>query len=635
MATLLVNVKLKDGVDQNSFVSEFDSVPEVTVKNLLPNIPTLVVFNVEDSYLSTLQSHSSVEFAEEEPQSFPTVTYPSQPSVYTLSNKIVSANLIDASEDGTDYLSFQHYLDTDLMQKDGNNDLGYALDYNDVSTGFPDRTIFDENYEYTGQTYSSRYTGKYVDIITMEGGAGITGTTYQGYQDTHPDFDDPDNTGNTRCVPMNWNGCSASFNNQVTSNNMLAAHAIGTLSAAGGIHSGFAKKAKLRASYIYIDGLSTVCNAIIHFHNNKGTNGTTGLKDPTIVVGEFQYLRDTYDGIKITDIASVTDPTGGTTNRPGSGWGSDFTAFTSRNIFPYRVQDPDDDSWHWMVTFPQQSQFSWMKTALDSLHTNGIIFITAAGNNGGTYVKESDARWSGTYCTLDSGGVDRYRITYDGGVASPVNETTTTWYPFRAYGPHGLDKGIDVAAGQNSESQPMLDDYSTRGPGIDIVGRGAYTFTAYPTSTDTNGHKWGNFSGTSCATPTVVGKAACMMEKYYTLNGAWPNFTQVKNMLQTEARNGNNRVLDPPSTTWSNVPAASGNAIQNKSQIFYPYDSSLVRIAKSGTSGNGGFTFSDLAGTPNFFAFWNARAYSREQTMDKRPTSGVMYPRPRNISNIE
>ena len=276
-----------------------------------------------------------------------------------------------------------------------------------------------------------------------------------------------------------------------------------------------------------------------------------------------------------------------------------------------------------------------MKTALDSLHTNGIIFITAAGNNGGTYVKESDARWSGTYCTLDSGGVDRYRITYDGGVASPVNETTTTWYPFRATGPHGLDKGIDVAAGQNSESQGMLDDYSTRGPGIDIVGRGAYTFTAYPTSTDTNGHKWGNFSGTSCATPTVVGKAACMMEKYYTLNGAWPNFAQVKNMLQTEARNGNNRVLDPASTTWSNVPAASGNDILIFNQIRYPFESSLLRIPKTANRANGLYTFAELAGTPNFFAFWNARGYSREQTMDKRPTSGVMYPRPRNISNIE
>ena len=130
------------------------------------------------------------------------------------------------------------------MKKDGNNDLGYALDYNDTSTGFPDRTIFDEIFDYAGQTYSSRYTGKHVDIVTMEGGAGFTAGTYQGYQDTHPDFDNPDSTGNTRCVPMNWNGCSQAYNVQVTSNNMFSAHAIGTLSAAGGIHSGFAKKAK-------------------------------------------------------------------------------------------------------------------------------------------------------------------------------------------------------------------------------------------------------------------------------------------------------------------------------------------------------------------------------------------------------
>ena len=117
MAIKLVNVKLKDGVDQNSFVSEFDSVSEVTVKNLLPNIPTLVVFNVEESYLSTLQSHSSVEVAEEEPEAFPSVTYPSTPSAYTISNKTVTYNIGNSSRDGTDYLSYQHYLVTDIHAK--------------------------------------------------------------------------------------------------------------------------------------------------------------------------------------------------------------------------------------------------------------------------------------------------------------------------------------------------------------------------------------------------------------------------------------------------------------------------------------------------------------------------------------
>ena len=160
MAIKLVNVKLKDGVDQNSFVSEFDSVSEVTVKNLLPNIPTLVVFNVEESYLSTLQSHNSVESAEEEPEAFPAVTYPSLPSTYSLSNKTVALNLVYGSVDGTNYISYQHYLDTDIMQKDGTDKLGYAGNY-----GSGARPTYDENYEYTGQTYSSRYTGKHVDIV--------------------------------------------------------------------------------------------------------------------------------------------------------------------------------------------------------------------------------------------------------------------------------------------------------------------------------------------------------------------------------------------------------------------------------------------------------------------------------------
>ena len=45
--TVVVNVKLKDGVDQTSFVSQFDSVSEVSVKDLLPYIPTLIIFDVE------------------------------------------------------------------------------------------------------------------------------------------------------------------------------------------------------------------------------------------------------------------------------------------------------------------------------------------------------------------------------------------------------------------------------------------------------------------------------------------------------------------------------------------------------------------------------------------------------------
>ena len=642
MAIQVIEVKLKEGTDEAAFISEFDSVSEVTVKNTIPDIPTLLVMKIEESYLSTFRSHTSVEWADKLPQAFPSVTYPSVPSKYTQSAKKVDYGPYSASENGTDYIPYQFYLDSDLFQKSGNNKLGIANDYNSFDNSYTARTKYDEIDDLAGQIYSSNYTGKYVDIITIE--APDTFDANSGKQDSHPDFDDPDNTGNTRCVPKNWYQCEGTQNNQVTSNSMFSSHAMGVLSVCGGVNCGYAKKSKLYATYLESsvsttgDTLTEICQAIIYFHNNKGTNGTTGLKDPTVVIGEFQYLQDTYQGIKITDITAVTDPTGGTTNRPGGGWGSDLTPFTSRNIFPYRVQDPDDDSWHWMVTFPAQYQYSSVKTAIDSLYDNGITFITAAGNNGGTYVKENDPRWNGTYCTVASGS-DNYNIRYtsnnQGNVSSPSSTSTTTWYPFMATGPHGLAKGIDVAAGQNSETHPMLDAYTNRGPGIDIIGRGAATHSASPGSTTyADGNKWDTFSGTSCAAPTVVGKAACMMEEYYTLNGAWPTPTQVKNMLVTEARNGNNRALDPASTTWSNVPTAASTTIQSVNQKYYPIDSSLVRIAKN-QSMNGSNQFAELAGTPPFYAFWNAKGHSREQTMHRRPTTGVMYPRPRNISNIE
>ena len=54
--------------------------------------------------------------------------------------------------------------------------------------------------------------------------------------------------------------------------------------------------------------------------------------------------------------------------------------------------------------------------------------------------------------------------------------STANWYPLRIYGPAGIDKAINVAAGQNSEGAPTLDFYTGRGPVIDLIGRGYGTF---------------------------------------------------------------------------------------------------------------------------------------------------------------
>ena len=47
MSIQVIEVKLKEGTDEAAFISEFDSVSEVTVKNTIPDIPTLLVMKIE------------------------------------------------------------------------------------------------------------------------------------------------------------------------------------------------------------------------------------------------------------------------------------------------------------------------------------------------------------------------------------------------------------------------------------------------------------------------------------------------------------------------------------------------------------------------------------------------------------
>jgi len=532
------------------------------------------------------------------------------PDYYSLTNKTLKTSSITG--DGTNYISLQHYLDSDIIRGEANKTIG-------------GHNSADDYQNFSGVTYKSRWTGKYVDIVTMEAGSVAS---YAGYQDTHPDFDNPDNTGNTRCVPMNWSGCEGASNNQVSTNSMFSEHGIGVLSAAGGIYAGFAKRASLRSCYLGTTGDSvTECfDAIKAWHNSKPNNSETGIKSPTIVIAEYQYLLDHDYAIKVEDVNSVTDPTGGTTSKPGGGWGSDLTPFTSRHIYPFRVKDPDDNSWHWMVTLPRQTQNSSLKTAMDQAWDAGIILINAAGNNGGVYVKENDARWSGTYIDITA-GTTQYSIDWASGTTSITltkgTTSTTRWYPLRAYGPHGHVKSIDVAAGQNSETHPILDGYSNRGPGIDITGLGVETYTSYPTVTDSNGHKWGFFSGTSCAAPTVVGKAACILEKYYTYHGSFPTPDKLKQMLLAQSKSVLKSV---DSTTWNNVPTASDSNIE----ISESMSSSSVLKLKNGVAANGSLRLAELAGTPNRRAYWNAKGYKRRSTKGRRPFSGKVYPRRNN-----
>ena len=648
MAKIITDVVLKDGVDETTFINDITSNTEVDLFDRVSNLNNMVVLNVEQDYINTLRSHSSVlsaDFFENDPAP---ITYPTVPSTYTLANKSIGGTTYWTNYDGTDMLSYQHYLDTDhipdptpdrtINSFTGHN-VGNHYYYSspvgerDQIRHFGPEPASDGGRYGSASTYYTTYTGKNVDIVTLEGGTEYGDSDYLDYHSSHPDWRDPDNLSTTRMIPMNWPGLSHSSMNQVTPNIMLNSHATGTLSAAGGLYGGFAKRSSLRAAYLTGTGITAALNSIKTWHESKSTNSETGFPNPTIIITEWHsptISKDRY--VRLEDISAITDPTHGTENRPGGGWGSDYTPFILRNLIPFQLKDPVNNSWYWCLGMSASVATS-QHTAIEQCWDAGIHVVTSLGNGGAVYCRTTDAEYNGTYITMDS-SYNLYSIIYpaSGSQNDPITisrstSNDSTWYPLRPYGPGGSAKSINVAAGMNSEGCPALDNYTSRGPGVDLIGRGSITWTAGdPTASQlTDGNRWGLFGGTSCAMPTVAGKLACYIEKHYTINGVYPTPDQAKASMVAEAKA---TAMSVKTTNWSSVPEASGTTIDPGQQ---PNDGACLKIEANSTTANGGTRFLDHAGTPSKQAYWNAQNFNREQTYKKRPTSGVLFPRPRKF----
>ncbi|AGH26742.1 hypothetical protein SXBG_00005 [Synechococcus phage S-CAM1] len=732
-SAVLVDVILVEGTDKQAFVDSFDE-NKAEWWNMLPSMPSLLVMLVEGDFIETLVADPRVVSADEVPQSFP-CTLPDKESMSKRFTSSTSSSYRAASGLGEDNSGLQFYLDTQHIVA---TDPGGAVQKIGREVG---TTNGDDAYFVDG-TYTSRWTGKNVDIVTLESGSSGDWSTHQGLHDQHPDFQklsseddshsrvDPywyqctahpnmkntisinpadgtreeysiavsfggsgiytltgtdrngsvggsnpplvfqegdtvtftitasthpfeirvgdggsavndgsvDNNGSdsgdvvwnlrtaSRFTPMDWPDLEAAANNQVTSqdggNSGLTNHGIGVLSVSGGTICGFAKKANLYAMYLVTGDSPTECiQALIDWHNAKPSNPETGEKNPTIMIAEYQYLQDRKRAIPVDYVDKIVTPNG-TVNRPGGGsWGSDLSEFVKANIIPFKVYDATNGT-RWCVVMPNQSSYSSLHTALETAWNSGIICVNAAGNNGGTYAKRDDAQ--DVYITVDA--ATPYDITFIsyGNDNSASTSSTTTWYPHIPYGPHGTNNNIDVAAGYNSEAMPGWDGYSNRGPGITVTGLGANTYSSYQSSTY-GSYKWGMFSGTSCATPTVVGKIACLMEKYKHYNGSWPNPSVTKQLLVRSAKNVVRSIPSGgTSFSWTNVPSAGGASLSNAISFGNCYI--------GGGGGNGGYTYTEAAGTPGLRAFFDEPDFSghKLKLKGRRPVEGATYPRTPN-----
>ncbi len=596
-------IMLDKGKDQQRFVDSVAHPEHFQCINSCDYVPQVFIAEISESYAEELKNHSWVKEIVEERPAVPV----SLPEMFQTTKTFVGASPSIANS-GTNYGPLTFYYFNNQISSGGSN-IG---------------THPSDNFNSISGTYSSYWTGKDVDIVTLEVPGG---TLYNNYQTTHPDFRKVSDPATTKIIPENWQHDSLSYNQQLTTSSYMTSHAIGVLSAAGGTYCGYAKNANLRV--IYLTSSVSSVNEVIRWHNSKAVNPTTGVKNPTILIHEYQYLASNSSFVKISDINQIKwyDESGNytTVNRPVGGWGNDLTPFVSRNFNVKRVNLPTV-GYTWCIVVPGTS-FSSIISAIDAAVDAGITSICAAGNDAGIFVKASDPRANSTI-VVDSGAT----ITYNTGFTSIGFASYTSsgeeFAPLAPYGPNGSSLGIDVAAGQNSDSYPVLDSYSTRGPGADITGMGARTWTAYPVTVYSGGHRWGFFSGTSCATPTVAGVLACLMEKYRYYTGSWPTPAQAKDMLFSESEKG--ILYAVTATNWSSAPPAT-TAIP-ATQFYYGTDNNNLSIF-SGQGTNGGIASNELTGTPNRRAFIDGSVNRSGVNYGTRPASGALYPRTKRKIN--
>ena len=614
MEKKIYTVVLQPGTDESAFLTTGPAA-DMQVHSNLNNFDSIISMKLTETEVESLKLSDLVVDVEEE-FSVISTAYPVTPE-YTRNTTLVTRSYPSTLTPGANYSGTNFWFTGGVDITASSGPVGFfTLSGEDASVS---------------ATIEQNYAGEYIDIVAIE--AGTPSNTYDSYI-THPDFLN-ENGSTSRFVKTNWTDYDNALvdNDQATNNTeFFDTHAIGVLSAAGGKFCGWCKTSSLRVLYLS-NGVAAAYNGALNFHQNKPVNPVTGRRNATIVTGAWGFVGiELTSAIWIERINTITayDAAGNLTtiSRPGGGWGSDLTPFTNNLLVPRVINDPADNTDKWMIAWGSSSRYTTMDTIMSNYNSaGGIYHFKSAGNNGDVKVKLNDPRYntritldnSVSYVILDLNENEEY--TFSNGTTG----TGSVVYPLRPYD-YGGGNDIVVAASQHSTINPLLDDYSNRGPVIDVAGAGALTWTSYPVSSYTDG-SWGYFSGTSCAAPQAAGTAGIMICDFFIKRGEYPTIAQLKEII---AKNSQQALESENLIDFSNVPSPADFA---SSRL---YSSSNVFRISNGDSQNGGTDLSDLFGTPTdrvyipysirlgtgkYINSVSGPAYGR------RPASGQTYPR--------
>lgn len=166
MAKTIYNVHLIEGVDKQTFINSFNPETEASLHRILNSLDCCISMDIEDSYLETFKNDFRVGSVDERLEPFS----PALPSIKT-QTATITVDAPSTAQDGSSYAPLQFYLDTNQI--------------NNGSTKVGTSTL-DNATSIINATWNYRWTGKNVDIVTLE--VGPTDSLYFGNHDTHPDF---------------------------------------------------------------------------------------------------------------------------------------------------------------------------------------------------------------------------------------------------------------------------------------------------------------------------------------------------------------------------------------------------------------------------------------------------------------
>ena len=143
----ILNVTLIENTNKQEFVDSFDKETQADFWNMLDELPTLICMNVEESFISEFKNDDRVVLVEERPIAYQAAL----PATYTMTKNITGVAPV-TTENGANYAPLQFYYDTNQIQSQDT-----------VGSNVWTDTV-DSIYS---ATYSTRWTGKNVDIVTI------------------------------------------------------------------------------------------------------------------------------------------------------------------------------------------------------------------------------------------------------------------------------------------------------------------------------------------------------------------------------------------------------------------------------------------------------------------------------------